>query len=101
LSDRYLDGIPDDSRAHNPTGFLKSKDIDERRLAQIRALRQIARERSQSLAQMALAWALRDERMTSVLIGASKVRQIEENAGALANLTFNKEELRAIDAIAN
>jgi L-glyceraldehyde 3-phosphate reductase len=101
LSDRYLQGIPADSRAGTPTGFLKPHEVDEHRLAQIHALREIAQQRSQSLAQMALAWVLRDARMTSVLIGASRVKQIEENVGALANLAFEEEELRRIDAIAS
>ena len=101
LSDRYLQGIPEDSRAGSPTGYLRPKEIDERRLAQIHALREVAQQRSQSLAQMALAWVLRDNRMTSVLIGASKVQQIEENIGAQANLVFSEEELRRIDEIAS
>ncbi len=100
LSDRYTQGIPADSRAGSATGFLRPKDVDEHRLSQIHALREIAQQRSQSLAQMALAWVLRDPRMTSVLIGASKVSQLEENIGALSNLAFSEEELRRIDQIA-
>jgi L-glyceraldehyde 3-phosphate reductase len=101
LTDRYLQGIPGDSRASKPHGFLKKKDIDEHRLAQVRALGEIAGDRSQSLAQMALAWVLRDERMTSALIGASRVEQIEQNVAALANLHFSADELGRIDAILN
>ncbi len=99
LTDRYLHGIPGDSRASKPHGFLKAKDIDEHRLAQVNALNEIASERGQSLAQMALAWVLRDERMTSALIGASRVEQIEQNVAALANLKFSLDELGKIDAI--
>jgi L-glyceraldehyde 3-phosphate reductase len=99
LTDRYLQGIPAGSRASKPHGFLKKDDIDEHRLDQVRALGAIASQRGQSLAQMALAWVLRDERMTSALIGASRVEQIEQNVAALANLTFSAEELANIDAI--
>jgi len=99
LTDRYLQGIPGDSRASKPHGFLKRKDIDEHRLGQVRALSQVAKERGQTLAQMALAWVLRDGRMTSALIGASRVEQIEQNVAALANLTLSAEELAKIDAI--
>jgi L-glyceraldehyde 3-phosphate reductase len=99
LTDRYLGGIPSDSRAAKPHGFLKEKDVSEARLAQVRALGEVARERGQSLAQMALAWALRDERMTSALIGASKVEQIEQNVAAMRTLQFSGEELGRIDEI--
>jgi L-glyceraldehyde 3-phosphate reductase len=99
LTDRYLQGIPAGSRASKPHGFLKKNDIDEHRLSQVRALGAIAKERGQSLAQMALAWVLRDSRMTSALIGASRVEQIEQNVAALANLAFSAEELANIDAI--
>ena len=99
LTDRYLQGIPADSRASKPHGFLKKNDIDEQRLAQVRALNGMAAQRGQSLAQMALAWVLRDGRMTSALIGASRVEQIEQNIAALANLQFSPDELARIDAI--
>jgi L-glyceraldehyde 3-phosphate reductase len=99
LTDRYLKGIPAGSRASKSYSFLKKNDIDEHRLTQIRALNEIAAERGQSLAQMALAWVLRDGRMTSALIGASRVEQIEQNVAALANLAFSAEELVRIDAI--
>jgi len=98
LTDRYLQGIPEGSRA-SKGGFLKKSDIDEHHLVQIRALNQLAAQRGQSLAQMALAWVLRDGRMTSALIGASRVDQIEQNVAALANLSFTLEELAHIDAI--
>jgi L-glyceraldehyde 3-phosphate reductase len=99
LTDRYLSGIPDGSRASKPHGFLKENDIDAHRLTQIRALGDVAAARGQSLAQMALAWVLRDNRMTSALIGASRVQQIEQNVAALANLAFSTEELARIDQI--
>jgi L-glyceraldehyde 3-phosphate reductase len=99
LTDRYLGGIPADARAGKPHGFLKKKDVDEAKLAQARALGEIARERGQSLAQMALAWVLRDEAVTSALIGASKVEQIEQNVAAISNLAFTSDELARIDAI--
>jgi L-glyceraldehyde 3-phosphate reductase len=99
LTDRYLHGIPSDSRAGKPHGFLKKNDIDEHRLTQVRALSEVAVKRGQTLAQMALAWVLRDERMTSALIGASRVEQIEQNVAALANLAFTHEELAGIDSI--
>ena len=97
LTDRYLQGVPADSRAGKPHGFLKKNDIDAHRLAQIHALSAIAKERGQTLAQMSLAWVLRDERMTSALIGASRVEQIEQNVAALSNLAFSAEELAQID----
>jgi L-glyceraldehyde 3-phosphate reductase len=99
LTDRYLGGIPADARAAKPHGFLKRKDVDEGHLAKVRALNELAGERGQSLAQMALAWVLRDGRMTSALIGASRVEQIEQNVAALAKLDFAREELARIDAI--
>jgi len=101
LTDRYLQGIPSGSRASKPHGFLKKNDISEHRLTQIRALSLLAAARGQSLAQMSLAWVLRDGRMTSALIGASRVEQIEQNVAALANLAFTGEELASIDAILN
>lgn len=99
LTDRYVQGIPADSRASKPHGFLKKKDIDEHRLTQIRSLGEVAAQRGQSLAQMALAWVLRDDRMTSALIGASRIEQIEQNVAALTNLVFSSSELSRIDAI--
>lgn len=101
LTDRYLHGIPAGSRASKPNSFLKPADVDEHRLAQVRELGAIASERCQSLAQMALAWVLRDQRMTSALIGASRVEQIEDNVAALSNLGFSTAELARIDAILN
>jgi L-glyceraldehyde 3-phosphate reductase len=99
LTDRYLQGIPIGSRAAKPHGFLKKNDIQEHRLVQIRALNEVAAARGQSLAQMALAWVLRDSRMSSALIGASRVEQIEQNVAALAYLGFATHELSRIDEI--
>ncbi len=97
LSDRYLQGIPSDSRAARDF-FLKKKDIGEDKLAKIRALNGIAKQRGQTLAEMAVAWVLRDPRVTSALVGASKVSQVEDNVAALKNLKFSVEELAKIDA---
>jgi aryl-alcohol dehydrogenase-like predicted oxidoreductase len=99
LTNRYLSGIPADARASKPHGFLKKRDIDEGKLTKIRALNELARERGQSLAQMALAWVLRDGRITSALIGASRVEQIEQNVAALSVLAFTDKDLARIDAI--
>jgi L-glyceraldehyde 3-phosphate reductase len=99
LTDRYLKGIPEGSRASKPHSFLKKADIDEHRLTQIRALGEVAAARGQSLAQMSLAWVLRDSRMTSALIGASRVEQIEQNVAALTNLSFTAGELARIEAV--
>lgn len=98
LSDRYLKGIPSDSRAARDF-FLKKQDIGEDKLTRIRALNEIARQRGQTLAEMAVAWVLRDPRVTSALVGTSKVSQLDDNLAALKNLTFSAEELRSIDGI--
>jgi L-glyceraldehyde 3-phosphate reductase len=99
LTDRYLDGIPPDSRV--ATGGAMNRDmISEDNLARVRALAGLAEERGQSLAQMALAWALRDPRMTSLVIGASSVAQLEDDLAALDNLAFTDAELDAIDLYA-
>lgn len=97
LTDRYLNGIPEDSRAAKPHSFLKKDRITEEVVAKARALNEIAAARGQSLAQMALAWVLRDERVTSALIGASSAKQIEQNVAAASNTEFSGEELAAID----
>jgi len=99
LTDRYLRGIPGDSRAAKPNTFLKRGDVTDARLAQIRDLNDVARERGQSLAQMSLAWVLRQDAMTSALIGASRVDQIEQDIAALSNLDFAPEELQRIERI--
>jgi L-glyceraldehyde 3-phosphate reductase len=98
LSDRYLQGIPADSRAARDF-FLKKKDIDASRLKKIRSLNDVAQQRGQTLAEMAVAWVLRDPRVTSALVGTSKVEQVDDNVAALKNLAFSPEELRKIDGI--
>jgi L-glyceraldehyde 3-phosphate reductase len=100
LSEKYIDGIPEDSRAmKKEIVFLKPENITQELRNNLKKLKEIAELREQSLSQMAIAWALRDEKMTSVLIGASKVTQIRENLKALENLNFSKEELEKIDEI--
>jgi L-glyceraldehyde 3-phosphate reductase len=97
LTGKYLNGIPAGSRATQSGGSLDADQLTEQTLAHIRSLNKIASARGQSLAQLALAWALRDERVTSVLIGASSVAQLEENLAAVSNTTFSDEELATID----
>ena len=98
LSDKYLNGIPADARVNRPGGgSLMASHLSEENLARVRALNDIAKARGQTLAQMALAWVLRDARITSTLIGASSSAQIRENVAALKNLSFSAEELAAID----
>jgi L-glyceraldehyde 3-phosphate reductase len=99
LTDKYLDGIPEGSRASHPSSLSRDLLTDET-LAKIRSLNEIAARRGQSLAQMALAWTLRDPRVTSALIGASSVTQLEANVAALENLEFTNEELAEIDRYA-
>jgi L-glyceraldehyde 3-phosphate reductase len=99
LTDRYLGGIPSDSRAAQGKS-LNPDTLTDEALGKVRALNAIAERRGQSLAQLALAWGLRDPRMTSVLIGASSVTQLENNVGALDNLEFTAEELTEIDKYA-
>jgi len=97
LAGRYHDGIKEDSRAGKPHGFLRPEHLTEEKLRRTRALAEIAETRGQSLAQMSIAWLLAKPYITSVLIGASRWSQIEENLGALANTSFSHEELAAID----
>ena len=99
LTDRYLHGIPADSRVQTDGRFLKEKDITPERLAQIRALNDLARQRGQTLAEMALAWLLHHDEVTTVLIGASKTQQILDNIKAVEHTTFTPDELAAIDRI--
>ena len=99
LTNRYLNGIPADSRAGRPNTFLKKDDVTASRVVQVRALAELARARRQSVAQMALAWVLRDTRMTSALIGASRVEQVEQNVAALDNLNFSAGELQKIEEV--
>ena len=100
LTDRYLNGIPQDSRIKTDGRFLKETSLSEDKLARIRKLNDIAKERAQSLAQMALAWVYNNKAVTSVLIGASKPEQILDNIGMLKNTAFTEEELKLIDEIA-
>jgi len=99
LTNRYLNGIPDDSRAGRSGVFLKPAQITEEKLTKIRRLNEIATKREQSLAQMALAWVLKDPRITSVLIGASKPEQVTDSIQCLKNIDFSPEELKSIEAI--
>jgi len=96
LTDRYLNGVPPGSRASHPGSFSQEL-LTEQTLAKVRSLNQLAQGRGQTLAQMALAWTLRDPRVTSTLVGASSVAQLEQNVGALDTLDFSADELREID----
>ncbi len=97
LTDRYRNGIPEDSRAAKPKTFLRREQVTEDKLSRVRRLNEIAKARGQNLAQMALAWVLRHPGATSALIGASHVQQIEDCAAAVQKLDFSHEELRAIE----
>ena len=99
LTNRYLKGIPSDSRAGKPNTFLSQEDITESKLVKVRKLNELALKRGQSMAQLALAWVLRHPTVTSALIGASKVSQIEDAVATLNNLSFTQEELNKIDQI--
>ena len=99
LTDKYLKGIPEGSRAAKSHGFLQASQITEEKIDKIKALNLIAEKRGQKMAQLALCWVLRDPRVTSVIIGASKVSQIEDAVGILDNLEFSEEELIAIEEI--
>ncbi|MEO6548562.1 MAG: L-glyceraldehyde 3-phosphate reductase [Ferruginibacter sp.] len=99
LTNKYLHGIPGDSRAAKPHGFLKEEDVSENRVSQITRLNEIAIRRNQSLAQMALAWLLKDNRVTSVLIGASKPEQLADSLKCLNNINFSETELNDIEQI--
>lgn len=99
LTARYLNGIPADSRAGKPNTFLRREQVTEEKIGQVRRLNELAHTRGQTLAQMALAWVLRFPVVTSALIGASRVEQIDDAVGALAHLQFTSEELQAIDEI--
>src|SRR6201996_5600491 len=99
LTDKYLHGIPEDSRAAKATGFLQKSQITEKRLDEIKKLNHLAKQRGQTLAQMALSWILKNQRVTSVLIGASKPEQLADSLKCLDNLDFSAEELEKIEAI--
>jgi L-glyceraldehyde 3-phosphate reductase len=99
LTDKYLSGVPEDARVRQPGGdSLKESHLSKENLDRIRALNEIAKSRGQTLAQMALAWVLRDARVTSALIGASRPEQVRENVAALRNLKFSEAELASVDA---
>jgi len=101
LTDRYLNGIPADSRAASGSKFLSADSITEEKVEKARKLNEIAQQRGQKLSQMALAWVLRDDKITSVLIGASKTAQLDDAVGMLNNRQFSAQEIAAIDAILN
>ena len=99
LTDRYLNGVPEDSRAGRSSSPFLDKEQVQQRVAQSQALNEVAKRRGQTLAEMAIAWVLRDGKVSSVLVGASRVAQLEDNVKALDNLGFTKEELNEIDGI--
>lgn len=99
LTNKYLKGIPDDSRAHKSTGFLQEAQVTHEAVTKAQKLNEIAQQRGQTLAQMALAWLLKDPRITSVLIGVSKLQQLEDCLKAIDNTTFSSEELGKIEEI--
>lgn len=99
LTDRYLQGIPEGSRASKPHGFLKREQVTDERIGKVRRLNELAQRRGQSLAQLALAWILRNPRITTVLIGASSVGQLDQNLACLENRSLGQDELAEIEAI--
>ena len=99
LTDKYLNGIPEGSRAAKPHGFLKKEEVTKEKIDKIRKLNELAKKRNQSLAQMAISWILRDKRITSVLVGVSSVNQLIDNLASINNLKFEPGELKLIDAI--
>lgn len=99
LTNKYLHGIPEDSRAAKSTGFLQKDQVTPERIAQIKQLNDLALKRDQTLAQMALAWLLKDNRVTSVLIGASRAEQLADSLKALDNIVFSADELTQIEKI--
>lgn len=99
LTSKYLHGIPEHSRAARSTGFLKADQVTEDKVEKARQLNEIAARRGQTLAEMALVWVLKDERMTSVIVGASSVKQLADNLHALDNPGFTNEELAEIERI--
>ena len=99
LTNKYAAGVPDGSRAAKGSPFLTTKRLSPENIAKAASLMPIARERGQTMAQMALAWVLRDSRVTAALIGASSGAQVRENVATLRNLTFSTEELQAIESV--
>ena len=101
LTNKYLNGVPQDSRVTSKAGFLNQDSITPENMTKVKALNELAKQRGQSLAQMSLSWVLRDEGVTSALIGASRPEQIVENVAAAQNVTFSEDELKKIDEIVN
>jgi L-glyceraldehyde 3-phosphate reductase len=101
LTGKYDNGIPEDSRAAKSTGFLQQSQVTPERVEAVKQLALIAKERGQSIAQMALAWVLADKRVTSCIIGTSSVAQLENNLETLNNLTFSNDEIERINHIIN
>jgi len=99
LTDKYLEGIPEYSRAADPAGFLKKEQVTPQLVEKVKQLNKIAGQRGQTMAEMALAWALRDERVTSLIVGTRNIEQLNDNLNALQNLSFTQDELRQIDII--
>jgi len=99
LTNKYLGGIPADSRAAKETGHLQTSEVTSEKIEQVKKLNELAAKRNQSLAQMAIAWLLKDKRITTVLIGASSVKQLDDNMDALKNLSFSSDELNTIEKI--
>lgn len=99
LTDKYLNGIPEDSRAVKDKRYLKVEQLTKDKLDTVKQLNEIAKNRDQSLAQMAIAWLLKDDRITSVLVGASSPEQVRDNVKSIENLIFSKEELNAIETL--
>ena len=99
LTNKYLGGIPQDSRAAKSTGHLQTSEVTPERIEKAKKLNDLAQKRNQSLAQMAIAWLLKDRRVTTVLIGASSVKQLDDNIDAINNISFSEGELREIERI--
>ncbi|GLR20006.1 L-glyceraldehyde 3-phosphate reductase [Portibacter lacus] len=99
LTDKYLDGIPKDSRVAKDGRYLSKDDITDAKVAKVQALNEIAKDRGQSMAQMAVAWLLKDERVTTVLVGVSRVSQLRDNIKSIENVSFTSSEINAINAI--
>ncbi len=99
LTDKYLNGIPDYSRAADPSGFLQKEQVTPELVEKVKGLNEMAQQRNQTMAQMALAWALRDERVTSLIVGARNTNQLNDSLQSLENLNFSDEELARIDTI--
>ncbi len=99
LTDKYLGGVPENSRAAKPHGFLRREEITVEKINKIKQLNELAKNRKQTLAQMAIAWILRDRRITSVLVGVSSVGQLDDNLESINNLNFDPQELKAINEI--